>query len=726
MPMRASTIGAGMAVAMWTAALAAAETDFTTLRHVRTLGDPSFRHAGDVTCVRTLPDGRRVLSAARDGTVRLWDAAARREIRRFPVTADADIWDVLPRRDHAEILAATGAGDVVRWDLESGRELSRHKHPGTVFRLAEFPDAASFVATDTKGGALRWAWDGAAPLQSYSIPKDSVYAVAVSQDGRVLVTGGEDLKGPQWWDAAAGGKRGNLAGVTGSVHTLALSPDGKALAACVGRDLVRLDPASGAVAWTHTFAEAVHICAWSPDGARLAVPSDGTIFLVDSATGQPGEPIAVSPKASWGVAWSPDGATVYCGARNTLAVVDVAARRQVFPPPGSADPGEVTSMAATADGKRLWLGTGAAMVPVDGETGAPGERVALQDDNCRVAAAGGGRFVVAAEAYGTDKPYFVFEAATGRKVAELPIDGSYVQPAVAGDASGSNVFVVAGDHVIREYAVPAFTESREWRLERTPSERGAAANRRPADLDMDLVDMHTAADGSDLPDIESVAVSPDGRHLAVGCRKGVVALWDRTTGRRWPDLRVGDDAVNRCAVTDGATPVLVVAGERAILALPLGGGGGADDEAVRARIAQLGADTHAGREAATRELAAMGEALRPYLRKWTWDDPEIVERLRKIEKGMDGVLAEAAPAVEMAAGGPVGALIAIPGTDVWAAACGTGANAEILFCALRDGSIRVLHRLRTGRGPSVLQWMAVGRGLWVGNLDGTVDRFELP
>lgn len=712
-----ATVAAGTAVA-------AGPPDFTTLRHAKTIGDPSFRHAGAVTCVRFLPDGKRVLSAAQDGTARLWDVATRREIRRFPMAEGADVWDVVLRRGGGEILTAAGGGAVIRWDLESARELARYKHPDTAFRIAEFPDGASFVSTDNKGGALRWAWDGAAPLATYSIPKGSVYAAAIAGGGTRLITGGSDGKGPCWWDAAGGGRIGFLSGLTGTVHTVALSPDGKAVAVCAEHQVAVLDPASGAVAWTHAFPKEAYVCAWSPDGSRLAVTAEGRVHVFSAADGEHRAQVDVGGRSSWAVAWSPDGATLLCGAGSGIAVVDAASAKRVFPPEGAVDPEGIGGMAVSADGSRVWVAGDASMRPLDPGTGVPGAAVAFPDERSRAWVTLDGRYVIAAARYGAEKPYAVLDAEGGAKVAELAVAESYVATGIASDAAGSNVFAIVGNQEVRQFSVPGFAVARDWSTVKAPSRRPAA----PDPFAADGVGMlHSALGDDEGPRIGSLAVSPGGRHLAAGCRKGTVVVWDLATGRRWPDMNVGGEDIDACLVTDGDAPVLVVVHRREMLALPLAPGAGGPAEAeVKARIQRLGSDTHAEREEATRGLAAMGEALRPFLRLWTWDDPEIAERLRKIEAGLDGEMAAGAPAVALAVPGGIGSPVALPGCDAWAAIAGGGADAEVWICALRDGEIRVTHRIRTGRGPAVLQWLAGARQLWVGNRDGTIDRFDLP
>ena len=47
------------------------------------LGTTRLRHGGDVIFVAFGPDGKTLITAAQDDTIRLWDLTACKEIRRF-------------------------------------------------------------------------------------------------------------------------------------------------------------------------------------------------------------------------------------------------------------------------------------------------------------------------------------------------------------------------------------------------------------------------------------------------------------------------------------------------------------------------------------------------------------------------------------------------------------------------------------------------------------------
>lgn len=62
-----------------------------------------------------------------------------------------DVWGIPLLPGGQEFLCAgdLGApGVVLRFDLETGKELAKYDHEGTAFRLDVHPDGSSFLSTD--------------------------------------------------------------------------------------------------------------------------------------------------------------------------------------------------------------------------------------------------------------------------------------------------------------------------------------------------------------------------------------------------------------------------------------------------------------------------------------------------------------------------------------------------------------------------------------------------
>ncbi len=165
----------------------------------RVLGVSRLRHGDRVNALAYSPDGTRLASASRDGTVKVWDLGNGRELVTYrghlerPME-EAEKTNVFKSTGVAfspdgNTVASSGGKDIHVWDSHTGKllhTLSGHTAPAR--GLAFGPDANTLVS----GGDDRRVviWDVAKEKPTHSFPEQAqrVEAVTVSPDGKLIAT----------------------------------------------------------------------------------------------------------------------------------------------------------------------------------------------------------------------------------------------------------------------------------------------------------------------------------------------------------------------------------------------------------------------------------------------------------------------------------------------------------------------------------------------------------
>jgi serine/threonine protein kinase len=231
-----------------------------------------------------------------------------------------------------------------------------------VWAVAVTPDGGVIVSGNNDGTIRLLHKRHGKVLKVLGGHSGSVWAVAVSPDGRMLASGGADGTIKLWdidggkllrsWDAHADG-----------AVSVAFSPDGDAVAS-VGRDkIVRLWQADTAVELETLKgnSDEVESAAFSPDGETLAAgSSDGTIKLWNWQTGELKQTLTGHSEAVWALAIGPDGQTLASGSWDkTVKLWDISADPESRQPNGSllqtltGHQDKVKSLAFSPDGEKL-------------------------------------------------------------------------------------------------------------------------------------------------------------------------------------------------------------------------------------------------------------------------------------------------------------------------------------------------------------------------------------
>lgn len=255
------------------------------------------------------PDGRKLLAAAYDGSLRLFDVKTGKELRRLDGHV-GKIWTVAFAPDGRRVASGGFDGSVRLWDLASGRELRRFPgHQGYVRSVVFSGDGRRLLSGGDDRLLRLWDVETGKELRPFPGHGHYVWGVDLAPDGQRALSGSLD-KTVRLWDTATGQEIRKLTGHGDTVLSVAFSPDGRrALSGSTDRTLKLWDLATGASLQTFTGHEGyVHSVALSPDGRRaLSAGADGTVRLWDVATGQELRKLEGHRDQVWSVAFSRDG-----------------------------------------------------------------------------------------------------------------------------------------------------------------------------------------------------------------------------------------------------------------------------------------------------------------------------------------------------------------------------------------------------------------------------------
>jgi WD40 repeat protein len=627
----------------------------------------------------SLYDGRTLVTGElTSGVVRLWDldSGTSRVLR----TAAKGVVRFAPSPDLKRLFVQTH-DSLQCWDVADGGQ--RWQSPGGGQDLVVAPAGGALLVCEmVVGGTRLQLLDPASgkPHPRLRLPRQLAGWPTWGADGRTLLIPQWNAKVVQIWDLEAGKERRRLPWDFGCV---AMSPDGKSLLGDY-RGLQRWDLRTGKPLYPSAadrgHAQEVEDLACSPAGTMLvSADRDGSVRFWDLRTGRPIR--TVGDLGCVRLAFTPDGSRLIVGTRGDMLLLcdptsgKLLNRLQLerlsddFAGPGHLclcdgdrlilsrhlaavsvrvwpdGPGGVTAAWDLRTGKRLWRrtveGAGALLgLSPDGREGVAWDLSLRQLESGRLVGPLGERDGRSqAKNHGT----------------EFSQDGSLIAThayRLAGRKgssdgwkdSGIEVWERATRRLVRRFPVTG------WLLSFAFSPEG----RLLAALDGDEVWVWDVARGRELLHLRAsgnasywrgsrLAFAPAGRGLAMAAEDGSILLWEvpapRTlpdlgesqVRRAWQDLGAADPARAFAAVADladrpGQGVALVKERLRAV-APP-------SAEEVRRLVAALDDEAFAAREAAERQLAALGPGTWPVLREALSRRPS-AEARRRLERLVD-------------------------------------------------------------------------------------------
>jgi WD40 repeat protein len=427
-----------------------------------------------------------------------------------------------------KVLATAGDNTVRCWDVRDGSEVCRLKAEWTVKALAFSPDGKWLVSAD------RWVrlHDAATGklIRSFEGKAHFASAVALSPNGKLIAAGGSG--GVVLWDAASGKELFEQRGHTHEV-LVAFALGGKVLVSvgkhdgnvccwevASGKELRRWH---GPEEW---HARGISSLAISPDGKVLATGHTKVTRLWDAATGRQLRFLdghgAAGQEGSRALTFSPDGKTL---------------------------------LSAEFDGTlRLW----------DVTTG----RQKKQYDGCEwyqpVAFSPDGRHIVSG---GPDGIVRLLRADTGAEVVPLPGHRARVYWATI-TPDGQTLITGGKDQTVRLWKSATGQERKRLEVKNYPGPRAgvlAPDGRTLAVADGRLVRFLDLASGDEVlklvagGEVSSLSLSRDGSRLAAGDSEGTARVWRTASGEESLTVRAHDRQPVAVALAADGTLLATVA-----------------------------------------------------------------------------------------------------------------------------------------------------------------------
>ncbi len=250
-----------------------------------------LRHEGEVNNGSFSPDGKMIVTAGDDNTVRLWDTQNASQIR-APMMHDGPVTSALFSPDGKLILSTTKTGTLYLWNSATSELLFPSTKLASRILMSTFsPDGKKVLTCLENGTACLWDTSSGQPLTSSLRHKRQINFGAFTPDGKIVVTASSD-GAVSLWNSTTGQSLAPPMEFMYPVHNVSFSNDGRWMA-------IACDDGSARVWETSTgkplsprmrHGNVVNTVSFSPDMKWVVTSSWNGSRVWDSLNGSPVTP----------------------------------------------------------------------------------------------------------------------------------------------------------------------------------------------------------------------------------------------------------------------------------------------------------------------------------------------------------------------------------------------------------------------------------------------------
>jgi len=472
------------------------------------------------------PDGKRFISAGRDGTVKVWNAGDGTELMTLSGHKDI-VMSAIFSPDGKRIASVSRDKTIKIWDSQSGKELKTLVGDDGLFNpnrgpIAFSPDSKRIASGGQNNSIKIWDADEGAEIRTLNGHENWLYCLVFTLDGERIISGSRD-KTIRVWDVSTGKQLMVLKGHESGIGDIAISPDGKRIVSVsadktarlwdleTGTSLMTLDRLSGMVGSV----------AFSPDGTRIVtggesgrIGGSGIVKVLDAGSGAELATFLGHLRRVTGVDFSLDGKRIVSGSLDgTIKIWEPGVDRTA---PVILKGRHSDKIRFSSDGKYILTG-GKTITVWDAVThkelmniDEAGGDVSFSPDSKRIIAADGNDIKV-------------LDASSGKKLMTLSGHDKAIW-ALSYSPDGTRIASAGLDKTVRIWNANTGSEIRTL--------RGHGDSPLMADF---------------ISPVASVAFSPDGKLVASGSYDYTVKLWDVETGAELMTIDKHSSLVNDVA-----------------------------------------------------------------------------------------------------------------------------------------------------------------------------------
>lgn len=486
-------------------------------------------HSSKVYSAVFSPNGKHLLTASFDNSIKTWDAATGTCLSTFRRGLHR-VRKAIYSPDGLTILTIVRYKEVKVWDASTGGLLAVLKgHEKEVNSAAFSPDGSRILTASDDGTIKIWDAYGETCLATIPLHSGNVSSAVFHPDGTRILTGHYDTTA-KIWDADTGALLQTLEGHTREVNSVAYSPDGNRIATGSRDGTARIwDPSSGACLLTlQGHKDRVTSVVFSPDSANLLTAAEDKMARVwDLTTGDCLLTCRGHAREINQATYSPDGKYVLTASNDhTSRVWDAATGDCLLKLSGYS--AEVNGAAYHPDGTRiLTAGYDRTTKVWDAASG-----------TCLLVLQGHSRGISSAE-YSPDgtciltgsRDYLakVWDAATGACLLTLKGHTGKIRRA-AYRPDGQRILTASHDRT-----------AKVW--------------------DADSGDCLITLDGH-YREVNDASYAPDGRRIVTASKDKSAHIWDAETGASLARLRGHNSGVNTAAFSPDGRQVITAAHDR--------------------------------------------------------------------------------------------------------------------------------------------------------------------